>query len=105
VLNRTAEHLFEAELWRLNGELILQAKGEEHAKQAEECFLKGIEIARRQEAKSWELGATTSLCRLWQQIGKLEEGRCRLSVIYGWFTEGFETGDLREARELLEALS
>jgi predicted ATPase len=103
--DRTGERVFEAELWRLKGELLLQAKAEHNDKEPEHCFLKAIEIARHQQAKSWELRATTSLCRLWQKMGKLEEARGLLGDIYGWFTEGFETGDLREARAILDALS
>lgn len=105
IINQTSEHHTEAELWRINGELLLKLNNHEASKEAEECLLKAIEIARQQEAKSWELRATTSLCRLWQQMSKLEEARALLANIYGWFTEGFETGDLREARELLDALS
>ena len=71
----------------------------------EECFHKAIEIAQRQQAKSLELRATTSLARLWQQQGKKAEARQMLADIYNWFTEGFDTKDLQEARGLLEALS
>jgi len=66
--------------------------------EAEECFLKAIEIARKQRAKSLEPRAVMSLSRLWQQQGKKEEARKRLAEIYGWFTEGFDTADLQEAR-------
>jgi predicted ATPase len=105
MLSKTAEHLFEAELWRLKGELILQAKREHHSQEAEQCFLKGIEIGCQQEAKSWELRAKTSLARLLRGMGRRNEARRLLSEIYGWFSEGCDTGDLREARELLETLS
>ena len=71
----------------------------------ENCFLRAIEIARRQQAKSLGLRAVMSLCRLRQEQGKKEEARQMLTVIYGWFTEGFDTVDLREAKSLLEALS
>ena len=64
-----------------------------------------IEIARRQEGKSLELRATVSLCRLWQQHGKQDEARRMLAAIYGWFTEGFDTIDLQQAKALLQALS
>ncbi|MBI3303445.1 MAG: hypothetical protein HYZ72_15385, partial [Deltaproteobacteria bacterium] len=77
-----------------------QAEGE-----AEACFLKAIEIARRQQAKSLELRATTSFARLWQHQGKKKEAHEMLAEIYGWFTEGFDTVDLREAKALLGALS
>jgi tetratricopeptide (TPR) repeat protein len=106
-IGRTGERLFEAEILRIKGELLLTAQlsNRDALREAEESFLKAIEIARQQAAKSWELRATTSLCRLWQQMGKLEEPRRLLADIHEWFTEGFETGDLREARELLETLS
>ena len=72
--------------------------------EAEECFLKAIEIARRQQAKSLELRATMSLARLWKTQGKRAEARMMLADIYGWFTEGFDTTDLKDARALLEEL-
>lgn len=66
----------------------------------EGCFLKAIEVARRQEGKSLEVRATVSLCRLWQQQGTKDEGRHMLAVIYGWFTESFDTIDLQQAKAL-----
>jgi len=72
--------------------------------EAEACFLKAIEIARKQQAKSWELRASTSLACLWQQQGKRPEAYRLLSEIYDWFTEGFDTKDLQEAKALLEEL-
>ena len=72
--------------------------------EAEACFQKAIEIARKQQAKSWELRAVMSLARLWQQQGKKEEARKMLAEVYGWFTEGFDTADLKDARVLLEEL-
>ncbi len=101
LMEETDERCYEPELHRLRGELLLQ-QGDEG--EAEVGFDKAIEVARRQQAKSWELRATVSLCRLWQQQGKGEEARQRLAAIYGWFTEGFETPDLVEARTLLKAL-
>ncbi|HEV8711537.1 MAG TPA: hypothetical protein VGX03_01760 [Candidatus Binatia bacterium] len=74
-------------------------------REAEECFLKAIEIARRQQAKSFELRAVTSLARLWQCQGKHPAARNTLSEIYGWFTEGFDTADLKEAKALLDELA
>jgi predicted ATPase len=71
---------------------------------AEACFQQALTIARRQQAKSWELRAATSLSRLWQQQGKRAEARALLAPIYGWFTEGFDTADLQEAKALLEEL-
>jgi len=73
--------------------------------ETEECFQKAIAIARRQGAKSWELRAVMSLSRLWQKQGKKEEARQMLAEIYGWFTEGFDTADLQEAKALLEELA
>jgi predicted ATPase len=126
VANETGVRHYEAEMYRLKGKLTLQSQaslgqvktGQNKSEdteprplnpdpqgEAEACFLKAIEIAQRQKAKSWELRATTSLARLWQQQGKLEEAHDLLSVIYGWFTEGFDTKDLQEAKTLLEELS
>ena len=73
--------------------------------EAEACFYKAIEIARRQSAKSLELRAVMSLARLWRQQGKKTEARQMLAEIYDWFTEGFDTADLQEAKALLEELS
>jgi len=75
------------------------------SEEAEACFLKAIEIARQQQAKSWELRATMSLSRLWQQQGKRKEAHALLAEIYGWFTEGFDTKDLQDAKALLEELA
>jgi predicted ATPase len=96
------ERFYEAELYRLKGELLLMQGNEA---EAEASFQKAIEVARMQEAKSWELRATVSLCRLRQQQGKREEAHPMLAEIYGWFTEGFGTPDLKEAQALLEELS
>jgi predicted ATPase len=74
------------------------------AREAEGYVLKAIDIARQQQAKMWELRATISLARLWQPQGKREEARQMLAEIYGWFTEGFDTVDLEEAKTLLEEL-
>jgi predicted ATPase len=93
-----------AETHRVQGELLLrQAVPDEP--QAEACFQQALAIARRQQAKSWELRAATSLSRLWQQRGKRDEAYELLAPIYSWFTEGFDTADLQEAKALLEALS
>ena len=126
---------YEAEVYRVKGELVLKAvpryapagllgtnglstvapsseQGEriegqetEIEAEAEACFHKAIEVARGQSAKSWELRATVSLCRLWEGQGKREEARQMLTEVYGWFTEGFDTADLKEAKALLEMLS
>jgi predicted ATPase/class 3 adenylate cyclase len=108
LVDRTGERQCEAELYRLKGELTLQPSIqslESRVKEAEVCFHKAIDIARRQQAKSWELRAATSLARLWQQQGKKDEARQLLAEIYGWFTEGFETKDLQEAKALVEELT
>ena len=124
VTNKTEERWCEAELYRLKGELLFtrenqKSKGKNQKSiitdprslnpdpksEAEECFLKAIEVAQKQQAKSWELRAATSLARLWQQQGKREEAHKLLSKIYNWFTEGFDTKDLQEAKALLEELS
>ncbi len=102
VLDNTGQHSWEAELYRLKGELLMQT---ESTADAEACFRQAIEIARRQQAKSWELRAAMSLSRLWQKQGKQEEARQLLTEIYAWFTEGFDTPDLQEAQVLLEELS
>jgi predicted ATPase len=73
--------------------------------EVEQNYWQAIEVARQQQARSWELRATLSLCRLWQEQGKQEEARQWLAEIYGWFTEGFDTSDLKEAKALLEELS
>ncbi|MGE0827413.1 MAG: hypothetical protein AB7P18_35480, partial [Candidatus Binatia bacterium] len=120
----TGERMYEAEVYRLKGELLLMQEGkkqgarrQEQGKkmetvprslnpgEAEACFHKAIEIARQQQAKSWELRATTSLARLCVQKGKQREARNLMSGIYYWFTEGFDTKDLQEAKKLLEELA
>ncbi|MGI8550040.1 MAG: ATP-binding protein [Dehalococcoidia bacterium] len=100
----TGDRTWEAELHRLNGELLL-LQSAEHQTEAEVCFRQAIEVARGQAAKSLELRAATSLARLWQQQGRREEARRVLAEIYGWFTEGFDTADLQEARALLAVLT
>jgi predicted ATPase len=109
-VHKTGERHYEAELYRLKGELMLQQFNVQEAQfkdaegEAESCFLNAIEIARKQEAKSLELRATMSLARLWQQQGKQQEAHSMLSEIYNWFTEGFDTKDLQEAKALLQEL-
>jgi predicted ATPase len=93
-----------AEVYRLQGEFLVRQAGPEVAP-AEACFQHALAIARRQQARSWELRAAMSLARLWQQQGKRAEARDLLAPIYGWFTEGFDTTDLREAKVLLEELA
>jgi predicted ATPase len=109
-VEKTGEGFHEAEIHRLKGELLSQgAKGERQKEEAESeveaCYQKAIGVARQQSARSLELRATVSLCRLWQKQGKKAEACQLLAEIYGWFTEGFDTTDLKEARTLLDALS
>jgi TOMM system kinase/cyclase fusion protein len=104
VVRKTAEGYFEAEIHRLKGELLLQQVAGGWG-QAETCFCKALNVARRQEAKSLELRAAMSLSRLWQHQGKREDARQLLAGIYGWFTEGFDIPDLLEAKALLEGLA
>src|SRR5262249_58406081 len=101
------ERWCEAELYRLQGELLLQAEGDvQHAAvTAEACFHQALAVARRQQVKSFELRAALSLSRLWQQQGKRDAACELLAPVYHWFTEGFDTADLREARALIEALA
>jgi len=96
----TGGRYWQAEQYRLKGETLLK-KGEEA--EAEACFGQALAVARHQQARSWELRAATSLARLWQRQGKQKEARELLANVYGWFTEGFGTADLQEARALLEA--
>jgi predicted ATPase len=102
LVEQTGERHWEAELYRLRAELML-AQGEDA--DAEASLQKALEVARRQEAKSWELRATVSLCRVWQKQGKHEEARQALAEVYNWFTEGFDTPDLKEAKALLDEVS
>jgi class 3 adenylate cyclase/predicted ATPase len=98
------ERLYEAEVYRLKGELLLQRSAAQQ-EEAVACFQQALAVARRQQAKSWELRAAVSLSRLWQRQGKQANARELLAPIYSWFTEGFDTADLHEAKALLEKLS
>jgi class 3 adenylate cyclase/predicted ATPase len=102
-VQRNDERLYAAEVHRLRGELLLRRENSDKA-QAECCFERALEMAREQQAKSWELRAATSMSRLWQRQGRQNEARAVLSSVYDWFTEGFDTRDLREARVLLDDL-
>jgi predicted ATPase len=121
LVNKTGQRYYEAELYRLKGELTLQefqvpgsksqvpntqhlTASTQAEAEAEVCFLKAIDIAQKQQAKSLELRAVMSLARLWQSQGKHHEARAMLSAIYHWFTEGFDTKDLQEAKALIEEL-
>jgi adenylate cyclase len=103
LVDTTGERWYEPELYRLKGELLLAQSPDNHT-EAETCFQHALSIAQSQSAKSWELRAATSLARLWQQQGKRDEARQLLGDIYGWFTEGFDTADLKDAKAFLDAL-
>jgi predicted ATPase len=130
LVDQSGERWWEAELYRLKGTLTLQPKtsqrpvtGKSQTSQdksedtsiqhptsstqaeAEMCFRQALDIARRQQAKSWELRAVMSLSRLWQRQGKRAEAHQMLAEVYGWFTEGFDTADLQKAQALLEELT
>jgi predicted ATPase len=130
LVEKNGERWWEAELYRLRGELLLKAAGSrrqaerqtkttkrglapipqssltmQRSAEAEACFQKAIELARQQHAKSLELRAVISLARLWRQQGKKQQARRMLADIYGWFTEGFATQDLQEAKALIEELA
>jgi len=127
MVDKIGERFYEAELYRLKGELTLQHERKEQGARSteqtsdapnpqaqlrepsaqgetEECFLKAIAIAQKQKAKSLELRATMSLTRLWQSQGKRADAHKMLSEIYNWFTEGFDTKDLQETKALLQEL-
>ena len=115
VVARNEERLCEADLYSIKGDLLVQMsvtghapqehpQTQDHLSEAEACFQQGLAMARRQQTKSLELRAATSLARLWQQQGKVKDAYHLLSDVYGWFTEGFETRDLQEARAVLEEL-
>jgi predicted ATPase len=91
----------EAELYRHKGQLLLHQR---HSEAAEELYRKALSIAEEQEAKLWELRAAASLARLWRDQGRRAEARDLLAPVYGWFTEGFGTPDLKEAKALLDEL-
>jgi predicted ATPase len=104
VVAQTGERFWEVELHRLRGTVLLARSPEQQA-EAEACFRQALAVSRRQEAKALELRAAVSLSRLWRQQGRQGETRALLAPIYGWFTEGFDTADLREAKVLLAELS
>jgi predicted ATPase len=109
-VNNGGERYYEAELYRLKGELTLgqssiQCLGSSTHEEVEEDFWKAIEIARKQSAKLLELRAVMSLCRLWQQDGQKDEAWQLLVNTYSWFTEGSDTADLKDAKSLLDEFS
>jgi predicted ATPase len=103
VMETTKERWFEAEVHRLAGEVELKTLEPDAAK-AEEYFERALTVARAQQAKSWELRAAMSLARLWRDQGKPQQAHELLAPVYGWFTEGFDTLDLKEAKALLDEL-
>jgi predicted ATPase len=103
-IEATKERWFEAEAYRTAGTIALKSPGPDVVK-AEAHFERALAVARAQQAKSWELRAAMSMARLWRDQGKREEARELLAPVYGWFTEGFDTRDLKEAKALLDELS
>jgi predicted ATPase len=103
VMEATEVRFYGAELYRLMGALLLNQSVPD-ALEAERCFHHAIDLSRQQEAKAWELRAATSLVRLWQSQGKRQDAYDLLVPVYEWFTEGFDTADLQEAKGLLVAL-
>jgi predicted ATPase len=104
LVTKTGERSNEAELHKVNGELLL-ARSPSDPAGAEASFRESLEVAHRQSAKSFELGAATSLARLWKQQGRKQEARELLAPVYDWFTEGFDTQDLKDAKALLDELA
>jgi len=102
-IETTKDKWWEAEVHRVAGEIALKSS-EPDAKKAEAYFNRALAVARQQQAKSWELRAAMSLARLWRDQGKAHQARELLAPVYGWFTEGFDTRDLNEAKALLEEL-
>ena len=103
-MEATKETWCEAEVNRVAGEVAL-ASPERDVTKAEAYFERALAVARQQQAKSWELRASMSLARLWRDQGKVQQARELLAPVYGWFTEGFDTRDLKEAKALLDALA
>jgi class 3 adenylate cyclase/predicted ATPase len=102
-IETTKERWFEAEVHRMAGEIALKSREPDTAK-AQGYFARALAVAREQQAKSWELRAAMSMARLWRNQGKLQQARELLAPVYGWFTEGFDTLDLKEAKTLLDEL-
>ena len=103
-IERTGETWFEADVYRIAGEVALKSP-QPDAANAQTYFERALAVARQQQAKSWELRAAMSMARLWRDQGKPQQGRELLGPLYGWFTEGFDTRDLKEAKALLEELA
>ena len=103
-IETTKEAWYEADVHRIAGEIALMSPERDSAR-AEAYFERALEVARAQHAKSWELRAAASMARLWREQGKRDEARELLAPVYGWFTEGFDTMDLKEAKTLLAELA
>jgi len=103
VIETSKERWYEAEVNRITGEVAVRPPGSEATK-ATAYFERALAVARAQQAKSWELRAAMSLARLWRDQGKQDEARDLLAPVYGWFSEGFDTRDLKEAKSLLDEL-
>ncbi len=103
-METTKERIWEAEVNRFAGEIALKSPEPDAAK-AEAYFERALAVARQQRAKSWELRAAMSVARLWRDQGKRDEARELLAPVYGWFTEGHDTLDLKEAKALLEQIA
>ena len=103
-LETTKERWCEADILRIAAEIELQAP-QRDARKAEAYFHDALEVARRQQAKSWELRIVTSQARFWRDLGRRAEARDLLAPVYGWVTEGFDTSDLKEAKALLSELA
>jgi len=104
LVGKTGERWCESELYRLKGALLLQQSSDNQG-EAESAFHHAFDIARNQQAKSFELRSATSLARLWQRQGKRQEAYNLLAPVYHWFTEGFDTADLKDAKALLDELA
>jgi predicted ATPase len=103
-VERSKEKWCEAEVHRIAGEIALKSLAPDTEK-AEKQFDRALAVARQQQAKSWELRAAMSMARLWRDQGKLQQARELLGPVYGWFTEGFDTLDLKDAKALLDELA
>jgi predicted ATPase len=104
-VNDTDERFYEAELYRVQSELLLRQGKSNAAAAAETCLRRSLDVARAQKAKSWELRTATSLARLWRDQDQPHQAGDLLAPVYGWFTEGFDTPDLKDAMALLDELA
>jgi predicted ATPase len=102
-VDRSGQHWFDAEVHRIRGEFLLKHQSDDSTA-AEAAFMRAMEVAHSQQARTFELRAATSMARLWRDRGKRREARELLAPVYGWFTEGFDMRDLKEAKALLDTL-